>query len=67
MSNAADKLINFARTNGITKDEWIEAIEMLYATQVDVMLKDSGSEGYKQKTNFGDSIIHIDVYRELLN
>ena len=44
MSDAAEKLIKFAKSHGMTKEDWMEAIDHLYAAQVDMLLEKSGND-----------------------
>jgi hypothetical protein len=67
MSDAADKLIQFAKSQKMTKEEWMEAIDHLYAAQVDMLLENSGNDCCEQRVVFENSAVNIETRRELLN
>lgn len=67
MSDAADKLIQFAKSQKMTKEEWMEAIDHLYAAQVDMRLEYSGNDTCEHRVVLKNSAVMIVTTRELLN
>jgi hypothetical protein len=67
MTTTADKLIQFAKSNKIKKDEWMEAIEHLYAMQVDLELEESCNDALEHTVVMNGSKVIIYSTRELLN
>jgi hypothetical protein len=67
MTITADKLLQFAKSQKMTKEEWMEAIENLYAAQVDFELESSGNDVLEHTVVMNGSRVTITTIRELLN
>jgi len=67
MNDTATKLIQFARSQKITKEQFIEAIDSLYASQMDIALESCGEEILEHKVTFDSSVLLITIRREKLN
>lgn len=67
MTSTVDKLIQYAKSQKITKEEWIEAIEHIYAGQVDFELEESGNDALEHIVIMNGSKVIIYSTRELLN
>lgn len=67
MSATAEKLIQFAKSQRISKEDWIEAIDNLYAAQVDIRLDESGNNSIDHTVLLNGSKVFIHARRELLN
>ena len=67
MTITADKLLQFGKSQKMTKEEWMEAIEHLYAAQVDFELESSGNDVLEHIVLMNGSRVTITTVRELLN
>lgn len=67
MTTTVDKLIQYAKSQKITKEEWMEAIEHLYAGQVDLELEESGNYALEHTVVMNGSKVIIYSTRKLLN
>lgn len=67
MRDITSKLIKFAKDSDFTKDEWISAIDHLYAAQTDFNLEKNGKSIQEHIVTMNDSRLIITSERELLN
>lgn len=67
MTSTVDKLMQYAKSQKITKEEWMEAIEHLYAGQVDMQLEQSGNDVFEHEIVMDRSMVTITSVREVIN
>jgi len=67
MTITAEKLIKYAASQKMTKEQWMEAIDHLYAAQVDMQLEESGNDTCSHRVVLKNSAVLIVTTRELLN
>lgn len=68
MKDRSKELVEYAKKNGFTREDWIHSIEQLYAAQTDMMLDVNPDGITEQRTVFaqGHSIV-ITAHREFIN
>lgn len=68
MSKRTDEIIEFTKENKFTTEEFLRAIETLYAAHIDVLIDESPGREVTQKTKYkaGHTLI-IKAHREYLN